>query len=444
MKLKIYLIIPILFISLVMLSQDILWTDVADSTSWNGSTIITAENELIATWRTSDSVIIVKYMESGDVLSQVKTAAEELSVEFDLIEGENEELYFLGNKGKLYKYVPTDSKLEFILDLAEFYQSVFVRNIAKNDTKVEFTGNGNAGNGNEILKGTIDLVNHSHTSSLFDEGGYSSGLSLNKNTLHLAETRSHFDVHHLIIYDQDENIIANNIIQWTDQDLRIRDIFYSNDEILIAGSKSENPEYTIGVLCSVSPEGQINWVKNFEPGISEFYVEFSSVLSYDNQIYLGGGKGHSSLTDIYFVSLNENKAIEFEIQLEPTTASNVISELDVLSDTEIIASGMQGFTDVPADHRAFVMSIQDRTTSLNELTPNNFAIHPNPVHSFLWLDNSMEGLCGSIEIYDSNGAIIKWFDYPVEKIDVSDLSQGTHFLKLTCDKASKISRFIKM
>ena len=62
-------------------------------------------------------------------------------------------------------------------------------------------------------------------------------------------------------------------------------------------------------------------------------------------------------------------------------------------------------------------------------TQSKISIHPNPVSNFINL--KLNGLASSrIQIVDLKGSVVKSFENSLKKVDVSELKNGTYFLKV--------------
>jgi len=83
------------------------------------------------------------------------------------------------------------------------------------------------------------------------------------------------------------------------------------------------------------------------------------------------------------------------------------------------------------------------TTGINEISNNSVSLFPNPVTNELTINNIRKN--SIIAIYDLNGRLLinKIAKSPIEKIDVSSLSNGVYLIKVTDKKTNKTNKFVK-
>lgn len=73
----------------------------------------------------------------------------------------------------------------------------------------------------------------------------------------------------------------------------------------------------------------------------------------------------------------------------------------------------------------------------------NFELAPNPVSSVLGIKTKNEVSITSISIYNTLGQLVLAITNPKETIDVSNLKQGTYFIKISSNKGITTRKFIK-
>ena len=85
----------------------------------------------------------------------------------------------------------------------------------------------------------------------------------------------------------------------------------------------------------------------------------------------------------------------------------------------------------------------DLATGINEINENSLSMFPNPVTNELTINNISKN--STISIYDLNGRLIinKISKSEIEKIDVSNLTNGIYLIKVSDKKAIITSKFVK-
>ncbi|MEP7092517.1 MAG: T9SS type A sorting domain-containing protein, partial [Flavobacterium sp.] len=86
------------------------------------------------------------------------------------------------------------------------------------------------------------------------------------------------------------------------------------------------------------------------------------------------------------------------------------------------------------------------TTDVKTEIKNNVEMYPNPVENELTV-SALNELISEVIISDSAGKIVKKQSFlsqnAVEKINVSNLTQGLYFVKVISDKNTYVSKLIK-
>lgn len=85
-------------------------------------------------------------------------------------------------------------------------------------------------------------------------------------------------------------------------------------------------------------------------------------------------------------------------------------------------------------------------TDTNEMVANAIAIYPNPVKDVVSISNTKNLNIHGIQITDSKGAIVKNIisnTVAFAKINVSDLTTGIYFMKISSDQGNAVKKFIK-
>jgi len=81
-------------------------------------------------------------------------------------------------------------------------------------------------------------------------------------------------------------------------------------------------------------------------------------------------------------------------------------------------------------------------TGIAKVESTYIIIYPNPVNDELIIETG-ELKFNHVEIVDSSGKTIYWFDNSRNKINVSDLTQGIYFVRIKTDKENLIYKFVK-
>ena len=72
-----------------------------------------------------------------------------------------------------------------------------------------------------------------------------------------------------------------------------------------------------------------------------------------------------------------------------------------------------------------------------------FSLYPNPANDLLHLQPNTVVSVNSVSIYNVVGQLLKVVTAPIQHIDVSDLKPGNYFIRITTDKGTASSRFVK-
>lgn len=114
-------------------------------------------------------------------------------------------------------------------------------------------------------------------------------------------------------------------------------------------------------------------------------------------------------------------------------------DMAIQSDNKIILVGYSGSDIALARYSGGILS-----NSKNEFN-NSLLLHPNPTSSFLNITSENEIQLDSITIFNALGQLVLSISNAngVTKIDVSNLSAGTYFLKVVSDKGTSNVKFIK-
>ncbi|MES2410933.1 MAG: T9SS type A sorting domain-containing protein [Bacteroidota bacterium] len=84
------------------------------------------------------------------------------------------------------------------------------------------------------------------------------------------------------------------------------------------------------------------------------------------------------------------------------------------------------------------------TLGINEFANGTFRLYPNPTKDFLYLDS--ENNITKYVIYNVNGQIIKEQDFQIscEEINVTDVSSGIYYLKISSEEKTEVLKWIKI
>ena len=94
-------------------------------------------------------------------------------------------------------------------------------------------------------------------------------------------------------------------------------------------------------------------------------------------------------------------------------------------------------------HNYQIGSCNNTTTGIGDYEEYSFSIYPNPVNSYLYIDNLDIG--SKITIYNLNGVelISQISESSRESINVNSLLKGVYILKASDGNKIKLERFVK-
>lgn len=135
-----------------------------------------------------------------------------------------------------------------------------------------------------------------------------------------------------------------------------------------------------------------------------------------------------------FDDANNDGYVAFKIKTKPTLT---------------LGTNIDNTADIFFDYNAAVVTNTYRTTVFNPLSVNSFefsnvyALSPVPTMDTLTITTKQDVLISSVSIYNTIGQLVQVNADPNETIDVSGLKTGIYFIKITSDKGTLSSRFVK-
>ncbi|HOD10471.1 MAG TPA: S8/S53 family peptidase, partial [Flavobacterium sp.] len=92
-----------------------------------------------------------------------------------------------------------------------------------------------------------------------------------------------------------------------------------------------------------------------------------------------------------------------------------------------------------------IQEVYDQSLGLNEETKFKFQVYPNPVsNQFTILSGELISNDAKVEVYTSLGQVVLTTNLPNDKVvDVSQLSNGFYFVKISENNRSFIQKIIK-
>ncbi|WCO01513.1 T9SS type A sorting domain-containing protein [Psychroserpens ponticola] len=127
----------------------------------------------------------------------------------------------------------------------------------------------------------------------------------------------------------------------------------------------------------------------------------------------------------------------FELNLE----NNTLTLLNIVHDTPIF--GLATDTEYLASNCNTTLNENPCALSLEDYNFLNSGIlfYPNPVGNYINIKNNI--VYDTLSIIDINGRIINTYRKNQRKINVSELSNGVYFFKITNGEQSRIEKFVK-
>ncbi|MEZ4853789.1 T9SS type A sorting domain-containing protein [Flavobacterium sp.] len=97
----------------------------------------------------------------------------------------------------------------------------------------------------------------------------------------------------------------------------------------------------------------------------------------------------------------------------------------------------------PITTNNFTTTVQQPLSIQDFAFDKEFTIYPNPVKNELHISNKNKMEIQSLEIYNVLGQLVMAITHPNEAIEVSQLKTGNYFVKVTTEKGSSTTKFIK-
>lgn len=131
-------------------------------------------------------------------------------------------------------------------------------------------------------------------------------------------------------------------------------------------------------------------------------------------------------------------------QVANACAANSLNDIAVVANTEYYIQVWS--EDDGLDRRAtglFNLSVQDASLSIDDAVFNEFSLFPNPTQSILNFKTNTA--VNSIKVYSALGQNVMTISPKItqDTIDVSQLSDGLYFVKVTINNKIKTYKFIK-
>jgi hypothetical protein len=94
----------------------------------------------------------------------------------------------------------------------------------------------------------------------------------------------------------------------------------------------------------------------------------------------------------------------------------------------------------------FLYSDSNLSTNTLEVTKPYISLYPNPVNSTLTIKTTQNNIIDNITLFDISGRVIlvkKGTNSVSEKINLSSLSNGSYFIKISTDSGEVTKKIIK-
>lgn len=153
-----------------------------------------------------------------------------------------------------------------------------------------------------------------------------------------------------------------------------------------------------------------------------------------------------------------SSAPNFSIQYKTTSGTSWItvpSNMSVVQLTNLSPNTSYDFqvkaicSSTPSDTSAWSSTgnfVTQNNTIVAQYNAANYHVYPNPVSNYLFIDGAETLKNGNIQILTIDGVVVKNIplaDDFVNKIDVTNLSNGIYFLNITTANSNVVYRFVK-
>jgi len=106
----------------------------------------------------------------------------------------------------------------------------------------------------------------------------------------------------------------------------------------------------------------------------------------------------------------------------------------------VVLTAANGIT--PDATLTFTLTITN-TSAVETITADALTIYPNPVKNELFIMNNEQLTMNNVEIVDLSGKTLMSQSSPLSQINVTNLSAGVYFIKITTDKGIVTKKFVK-
>ena len=189
----------------------------------------------------------------------------------------------------------------------------------------------------------------------------------------------------------------------------------------------------------------LSTVSSFTP-LSSSDIAFSDINNdgYIDVFICGNNNSSKTQTDLYMNDGSGNFTLTSNLLTDVGNSSISAGDIDGDGDNDLIFSGWAN--DIGNGTAGKVTKLYKNdliVLNLEDSYFDQFRIYPNPASDEINI-NSNGKFIDSIKIFDNTGRIIKNIDLNLKKIDITNLSIGIYFLKISSQGKSIVKKIFKI
>ncbi|MBX2927531.1 MAG: T9SS type A sorting domain-containing protein [Saprospiraceae bacterium] len=208
-------------------------------------------------------------------------------------------------------------------------------------------------------------------------------------------------------------------------------------KILIGGFFSTYNGAPRNRIARLNSDGSLD--TGFDPGAGADSGVAIIAAQPDGRILIGGDfTSYNETARNYIARLNSDGSLD--TGFDPGTgADGAVLDMAVQPDAKILIGG--AFTNYNGVLRNQIARLNgDLSSSVTDIDKTEIQLFPNPTTGRLHLTNIR---ADRVQVYDNTGRLMRYISQPVSELDLSGLSAGVYFLKITEGNVVYSARVVK-
>lgn len=242
-------------------------------------------------------------------------------------------------------------------------------------------------------------------------------------------------------------LTTDSFIDIRNNDIEFADIDNDGDEDIMITGWNDNTNERFTRLYKNNGLGifSAHAITTFTP-LSSSDIAFSDINNdgYIDVFICGNNNSSKTQTDLYMNDGSGNFTLTSNLLTDVGNSSISAGDIDGDGDNDLIFSGWAN--DIGNGTAGKVTKLYKNdliVLNLEDSYFDQFRIYPNPASDEINI-NSNGKFIDSIKIFDNTGRIIKNIDLNLKKIDITNLSIGIYFLKISSQGKSIVKKIFKI